>query len=293
MGKIFNRELAPSEAVYDGKMLDPREIRIDAELNGRHECPPIDDLVADFLNPAIGQIQPVLITKDDDGAPLLKAGNRRWRAAMEVTRLKQGPYEGVFRLKCQYVKGSPLECFVLTIKENLGRVEALPIDDGYNISRLRVNFGMSHEDIALKVYGRKLTDGSPDVKWVKDREALSDLAAEAAEAVTGGRVKPSAVLELAKLSKTAQRALLKSTEGKITTAVIKRATAPTPQSDNIQTIAAAPAKRKQGKTAICDACEVIDRYIGMELPKGILDMSVQSAVRQVLRQLSDDIHCGD
>jgi hypothetical protein len=302
MGKIFDKTLAPSESVYDGKMLDPREIRINAEFNGRHELPAIDDLLSEF--PTIGQLFPVLITKDDDGAPVLLDGHRRYRAAIELTRLKKGPHQdangnsGVFKLKCQYFKGTPSECFIATVKANSSRAESLPIDDGYNVSKLHNTFGMSYEDIAVQVYGRKLTDGSPDVKWVQEREALSDLAAEAAEAVSGGRVKPSAVLELSKLSKTAQRSLLKSTEGKITAAVIKRASAPPASVNGTGTTsdasADAPRAGKPPKTAWDKkaVCAKLQEWIDMDLPLHIARMDAENAIRTVLAQIQEEIQCG-
>lgn len=305
MGKIFDKALAPSEGVYDGKTLDPREIRINAEFNGRHDLPAIDDLLSEF--PTIGQLFPVLITKDDDGAPVLLDGHRRWRAAIELTNQKKGPYNGVFKLKCQYFKGTPTECFIATVKANSSRAESLPIDDGYNISKLHHRFAMSYEDIALEVYGRKLTDGSPDVKWVQEREALSDLAAEAAEAVTGGRVKPSAVLELAKMSKTAQRNLLKSTEGKITAAIIKRATASANGTASVASVATsgtgttsdassdAPRAGKSqtaGKWSNATVCAKLQEWIDLDLPPHIARMDAENAIRTVLGQIQNEIQCG-
>lgn len=290
MAKIFDKTLTPSESVYDGRLLDPREIRVNPELNGRHEEPGIEDLLEDFMNPAIGQLSPILITKDDDNAPLLLAGNRRWRAALKLTLESKGPHDdangrkGVFKLKCQYFKGTPLECFMTTIKENISRKESLPIDDGYNISRLVNNFGMSHADIAIKIYGRMLADGSPDLKWVEDRQALSELASEAADAVTGGRVKPSAVLALAKLSKTAQRHLLKSTEGKITTAVIKRAAAPAPQSDTPETPAKSP---RPGKWDLMAFRKLVESHLSNGVPDHVKKKSCDDILREVLGSILD------
>lgn len=286
--KVFDKALAPSASVSDMFMIDPREIQIREEYNGRHEEPEVDDLIEDFMNPNIGQIVPVTVTKDD-GAPVLLAGHRRYRAAIAVTKAKNGPFDGVFKLKCTYYRGKPLECFMLTVRENLNRKEVSPTCDGWNISKFR-NFGMSDEDIAIKVYGRKSLDGKPDTKWIEDRAAMIDLTPEAMEAVASGIVKPSAVVALAKMKKQAQRDLIRDNAGKITTAVIKRVTSPVAQSDAAQSVPIAPAKRKQANTANC--CEILDRYIGMELPKHILAMTPQAAVREVLRQVSDEIECG-
>lgn len=292
MGKIFDKTLAPSESVYDGKMLDPREIRISPEFNGRHDLPPINDLLKDFQNSAIGQIQPVLVTKDDDGAPMLLAGHRRWRAAIELTKQGKGPsvYGGVYRLKCQYYKGTPQDCFVMTVKENLSRVDTVPVDDGWNISRMRTSFHMSYEDIATNVYGRTTADGKPDVKWVKEREALTELAKEAAEAVTAGHVKPNAISVLAALSKTAQRDLLKSQNGKvITVAVVKRAAAPVGVNGTSEAHPKPPASRKWDKQAVCAK---LQEWIDLELPPHIAKMDPENAIRTVLSQIQEEINCG-
>ncbi len=282
---------APSATNGSMYLIDPREIEIREEYNGRHEEPSVDELIEDFMNPSIGQIEPVILTKDDR-APVLLAGARRWRAAIEVTKRRKGPFDGVFKLKCIYFRGTPIECFILTVKENLNRKEVSPTCDGWNISRFR-NFGMSDEDIASKVYGRKALDGKPDTQWIRDRVAMVDLTPEALEAVASGRVKPSAIVALAKMKKQAQRDLILDNAAKITTAVIKRAAAPAPQLDATEPAAKAPVKRQMAKEGTCDACETIDRWIGLELPPHILSQGVQAAVRNVLRQLSDEIRCGE
>ena len=115
MGKIFNQSLVPSETVYDGRLLDPREMRPDPVLNGRVELPEIDKFYADFLNPKIGQLQPITIKKVD-GLPIIVDGVTRWRAALKITEEGQGYKDGVFMLKCQYfVAKSPVDYFVATI----------------------------------------------------------------------------------------------------------------------------------------------------------------------------------
>lgn len=220
MPDVFDKEQVPSFKRADSYMLDPREIVIKPEYNGRHILPPIDDLLEEF--PKIGQHTPVLITKED-GFPVLLAGHRRWRAAIELTKQKAGVHEGgVFKLKCSYFKGTPVECFVLTVSENASREAAQPIDDGYNICKLR-NFGLEDEDIALRIYRKFTTDKKPDVKWIQERAALVDLAEEAMEALNSGRLKPNAAAVLATLSKQAQRDKINAVpEGKkITAASIK------------------------------------------------------------------------
>ena len=284
--KVFSKDLAPSASNSDMFLIDPREVLIREEYNGRHEEPDCDDLIADFLDPKIGQNTPVIITKDD-GRPVLIAGHRRWRAAMHVTKQKQGPFGGVFKVKCVYFRGTPLECFILTVKENRNRKEPKPIDDGYNISKFK-NFGLSDEEIA-KIYGVQTLDGKPDTKWIEDRAALVDLTPEAQEAVAAGRVKPSAVSALAKLRKQAQKDLLKDKEVKITTAAIKRAAAPQPSATTSEAYPTPPAKRKWDKKAFL---EVLRRFSDATLPPHIAKMSPENAIREVLSQILDEIECG-
>lgn len=286
--KVFDKSLAPSASNFDGFMIDPREIVIREEFNGRHDEPDCEDLIADFLDPKIGQNTPVIITKDD-GAPVLVAGHRRWRAAMHITKKKAGPFDGVFKLKCTYFRGTPIECFILTVKENRNRKEPKPIDDGYNISKFR-NFGMSDEEIATRVYGVQTLDGKPDVKWVEERAALVDLTPEAQEAVAQGRVKPSAVSALAKLRKQAQRDLVKDRDAKITTAAIKRAAAPSVNGTEAAHAAtlptpSAPPKKWTKKEFV----ELIDLYLESDIPARIKGMGCENAVRVILGEMRDEV----
>lgn len=288
MPDIFAKESVPSYKRIDAHMLDPREITIRPEFNGRQELPPIDDLLEDFPNSRIGQLKPVLITKRD-GVPVLLDGHRRWRAAIELTKRKAGPFEGVFKLKCSYFVGTDAECFVATVKAN-SHAPSSPADDGYNISKLLHNFNMSEEDVAVKVYGRTNLDGSPDVTWVRERAAIADLSEESLAAMKDGKIKPNAAVELAKLSKAAQKSVLKSVgSGKVTVGAVKRAATPVPQSGAKETPPMPPAKRKFQKQ---DFCDILSRYLASDLPPHILDMTVENAVRTVLGEISDEIECG-
>lgn len=284
--KVFDKTLAPSASTSDMFLIDPREILLRDEYNGRHDEPDCDDLVSDFLDPKIGQNTPVIITKDD-GAPVLIAGHRRWRAAMAVTKKKQGPFDGVFKLKCVYFRGTPLECFILTVKENRNRKEPKPIDDGYNISKFR-NFEMDDEAIA-RIYGVQTLDGKPDTKWVEDRAALVDLTPEAQEAVAQGRVKPSAVTALAKLRKQAQRDLVKDRESKVTAAAIKRASQPESSETAAEPPVTRPARQKWDKPAFC---ALLQRVIDGKLPPHIARMDAENAIRTVLGEMKDEMECG-
>ena len=190
-------------------LFPPEEIEVKPEFNGRFNLPEIDTLIESFLS--VGQLQPVLIG-NDGGRPVLYAGHRRWRAALEINKRKLGAKP--FKLRCVYFRGDEKTAFLATISENHERKQTDEIDDAHNIAKLEQVYAMSHQEIA-SVYRE-------DLAWVQKRLALLDLTSEAAEALRGGRMKLTAAVAIAKLSKTAQRERIKAAgDGKITAATVK------------------------------------------------------------------------
>lgn len=179
-------------------LIAPKDIKFKAELNGRHDLPDIEGLIASMVK--VGQIQPVLV-RNDGGTPVLVAGFSRWRAAIEINKRKLTPKP--IKLRCVSFRGSEQQGMLANIAENRERNSTTKLDDGYNICRLE-RYGMTLEEIAEE-YGE-------DVRWVKNRQALVSLAPEAQAAVKGGKVKPSAVRTLSKLSEEEQRRAIKEAE---------------------------------------------------------------------------------
>lgn len=177
-------------------LFDPADITVKPELNGRKNLPEIETLVDSFVT--MGQLQPVLIGRDG-GLPVLYDGHRRWRAALEVNKRKLTPKP--FKLRCVYYQGDEKAAFLATVIANHERAQTDEIDDANNIA-IMGRWGMSEQEISA-VYHR-------DVKWVKDRVALLELCDEGAQAVRDGRMKPTAAVAIAKLSKESQREKLRS-----------------------------------------------------------------------------------
>ena len=109
----------------------PSDIKINPELNGRHELPDIEWLIGSMVSS--GQLQPVLIG-NDGGTPILYAGHSRWRAALEINKRKLTL--APFKLRCVYFKGSETDAFLATIRENRDRNATTAIDDAHNIAKL-------------------------------------------------------------------------------------------------------------------------------------------------------------
>lgn len=276
MAVIFHD--APSTQRINIYLIDPREIRVKPELNGRHELPDIDDIVKGFLE--IGQTTPVLIGKDGQ-MPVLYAGHRRWRAALEITKKKLLPAteknpDQVFRLRCTYFEGDEKTAFLATISENHDRKNATEVDDAYNIVKLR-RWSYSDEEIA-GVYRKSLPDGKPDVLWVSRRASLIDLCDEAVEALKSGRMKPTAAVAIAKLAKDAQRERITSA----TTTGAKFITAK-PAAAASTTNGTAP--KPKPSTSNTEAIRIIEEYLESPYENQVSAMDPDNAVRFALGEV--------
>lgn len=182
-------------------LFEPGAIKINPKLNGRHDLPDIEWLIADIA--ANGQLEPVII-RNDGGVPVLSAGFSRWRAIIEINKRKMTPVP--LKIRCSYFKGNEIDGFKVAIRENRFRNQTTPLDDAYNIAQLK-RWGQTEEEIA-ELYQQ-------DVKWVRSREKLVELTPEAKEALKTGRLKAPAAVKLAKLSASAQKAAVAG-EGKVT-----------------------------------------------------------------------------
>jgi ParB family chromosome partitioning protein len=113
-----------------------------------------------------GIIQPLIVRRLSGGTHELIAGERRWRAAQEV---------GLAEVPVILRSASDLEVLELSLIENLQRSDLNPIEEAHGYARLRDEFGMKQEEIAVKV-GRsraavanamRLLDLDPQIQtWV-------------------------------------------------------------------------------------------------------------------------------
>jgi len=89
-----------------------------------------------------GIIQPLIVRRLSGGTHELIAGERRWRAAQEV---------GLAEVPVIIRTASDLEVLELSLIENLQRSDLNPIEEAHGYARLRDEFGMKQEEIAVKV----------------------------------------------------------------------------------------------------------------------------------------------
>jgi ParB family chromosome partitioning protein len=90
----------------------------------------------------VGVLQPVVVTRDDEGHHVLIAGERRWRAARQA---------GLTSIPA-VVRGSTGEStLVEALVENLQRQDLTPLEEAHAYRQLLENTGMTQELVAKRV----------------------------------------------------------------------------------------------------------------------------------------------
>jgi ParB/RepB/Spo0J family partition protein len=192
----------------------PEDVKINPDLNGRHEAPDIEWLIADILKH--GQHTPVVI-RNDGGQAALVAGFSRWRAISEINKRGLSPVK--MQVRCTYVQCNEAESFLINISENQMRNPTTPVDDAHNIKRLLNIYNMTEEQVAQVYFPTAHTEREVKeaLTFVRERIKLISLTPEAEAAVRSGRVKANAATTIAKLSAEHQKEVLANIpEGEIT-----------------------------------------------------------------------------
>lgn len=286
--KVFDRKQFPLMKAFDAQRFHPNDLKPDPILNGRVSLPDIAKFKRDFLDPNVGQVQPITIAKVD-GLPVIVDGVTRWRAAKEISDEKIGLHEGgAFFLKCQYTPAkTPLERYTLTVKANI-RNEPTPEDEAHSIAIFLHTFMLDEADIASRIYGRTTMDGKPDVKWLRERNAINDLTPAAIVLLKSGKLKSKAAVALAKLTPTQQKEKLKTIAdgGTLTVAAIRRQAA-----DTAPAVAAASTPESQARKirTVSDCRTLVQEYIDMDIPSRIAGLSCENALRTILTELLDEM----
>lgn len=197
-GKSLSAISQRAGSVY---MALPEELIQPKEMNARRfQSEAIEGLVDQFLDPSVGQLQPIGVRQTPEG-PAVVYGFKRLQAALEINEHKL--YKAAkhlngepFRIACISVQPTGVEreqvdesMFIRSIMENLSRKSTSPIDDAYNIDRLIVEFGKSRKEIA-KLYGR--TDS-----WISKTLSLLKLDVTDQKRVHSGELSWGAAVELA------------------------------------------------------------------------------------------------
>lgn len=89
-----------------------------------------------------GVIEPLLVSKKNNGTYELIAGERRWRAAQLA---------GIPTLPVVVRESSPQEMLELAVIENVQREDLNPLEEAMAFDQLAKVFSMTHEDIAKKI----------------------------------------------------------------------------------------------------------------------------------------------
>lgn len=173
---------------FDGLTIDPADVVAAEGNNGRwapHDDEAVNDLVRSYEE--VGQLQPVVITRDHEKRPVLVAGYRRWKAAV---RYNEKHPDAPIGLKCVLTTVNEEEAFQRNLIENLQRRETSPVDDAYNQRRLREVYGWADSRIAqfyrvsdtsVGRYKKLLTLSTDILKKVHSRELTVRAAVDLAD----------------------------------------------------------------------------------------------------------------
>lgn len=160
-------QLSGSEAV--------RQLRVSA-IRGNRSQPrtQFDEQALEELAASIrehGILQPVIVSEDGAGGYELVAGERRWRAAQRA---------GLHQIPAIVKSATPQQLLELALVENIQRADLNPLEEGVAYQTLKEEFGLSDEEIGLRV-------GKSRVAVVNTRRLIK-LIPEAREALLAGAI---------------------------------------------------------------------------------------------------------
>lgn len=133
---------------------------------------------------AQGVVQPIVITPRADGDYTIVAGERRWRAARRAG-LEQVPV-AVREIS------DDRELLEMALVENLQRTDLNPMEEAEAYSRLQGEFGLSQEEVAIRV-GKARPSVSNAVRLLRLPDEVQELLR--AGRLTAGQARPLLSLE--------------------------------------------------------------------------------------------------
>ncbi len=157
----------PLERLKPNKV-QPRERFDDSDL----------DELAESIK-AQGVVQPIVVTPRTDGDYTIVAGERRWRAAGRA-RLKEVP------VAIREVENDR-QLLEMALVENLQRTDLNPVEEAEAYRKLGGDFGMSHEEIALRV-GKGRASVSNALRLLRLPETVLEMLREGR--LTAGQARP-------------------------------------------------------------------------------------------------------
>lgn len=138
--------LIPTEPPADSQVVGYQDLKIDEiepnpdQPRSRFDDEALDELAASIRE--VGVLQPVVVSRSDDGAHFLIAGERRWRAA----RLA-----GLNTIPAVVRDATGESTLVEALVENLQRQDLTPLEEAHAYNELLENTGMTQEQVAKRV----------------------------------------------------------------------------------------------------------------------------------------------
>ena len=130
-----------------------------------------------------GLLQPIVVRRKGVGYELI-AGERRWRACRDL---------GLSRIPAMIRPAEDQQQLILALVENLQRSDLNPVDEARAFEQLRNDFGLTHEEVALRVGRERST--------VSNALRLLELPPAALDAVSRGTLTAGHARSLLPLAK--------------------------------------------------------------------------------------------
>lgn len=153
--------------------LKPNRVQPRARFDGGD----LDELAESIK--AQGVVQPIVVTPRTDGDYTIVAGERRWRAAGRA-----GLAEVPVAIREVEDDRQLLE---MALVENLQRTDLNPVEEGEAYRKLSEDFGLSHEEIAIRV-GKGRTSVSNALRLLRLPDEVLELLREGR--LTSGQARP-------------------------------------------------------------------------------------------------------
>lgn len=209
------------DVVWHG-VVDPRELVMREDLQGRHYDDDVSDMVLSLLED--GQKSPICVRRrqDEEGKLEVIFGNRRVRAGLEIL---QAGLRDKFELRYELVEVGDERAYLANVAENNTRMELTDIDYAHIILRLK-SYNRTQIEIAKRL--------NRSTAWVSKTISLLKLSEEEQRmvhlyATSGGKegIAPATAYELVEKggqerSQEIERVLSQSKTGRVTRSAVRK-----------------------------------------------------------------------
>lgn len=251
----------------------------------------IDKMVDSLLRH--GQEQNFLYRKGFNEEPIPVTGHTRILAGARITdrrmkslcgKIQYGP-ENPFPIFGTFRKMNEFDAMFHTFAENDDetRTAMNAVDIALFISTAKQSGNMTTAQLAAKM--------GKSVSWISQHESVIEMDHSTQNGLAAGDFSLNTALTISEVAPVDRSAVVEKARndhkaGRVTAAGVAQAARDLKATTK-------PTARMAPKWTRVEFCAILQQFIDMELPPKIAEMTVENAVRTVLGQIQDEIHCGE